>query len=384
MSSVTFIDGPPGFQPIENVSPTDVANFEKQLHETEKQLLDHAFQLKGLERINAINHIQRIVGGIRKQVADMVNMGLTFTKFEIETGRLLTQLSSSAQQFFESCESYQQQKKGLANEFSRVNGLFLSTSLPSYAPFAPTQVNQMTDQMVDQFRATRFFPQSRDEKPEPKERQQKSPEQGLDSFLPGVSEMPPAMGDMIQGKTIQAIEHRYGKPQAAFAEWVSHTFKSVVSEESQSPWRDRMITAAVHVGMTEVVALCLPHRVPAYVAMTGIHAVAEGARLVTPSMDKLANDLEVAFPGYYRGRDDIEETQAALAFAQIPSDCLHAIHHTITEAVAHLSDKIGLTDKHIADITKHSLEFIAQNSPELLEERMWAKAREDVERRKQD
>lgn len=188
------------------------------------------------------------------------------------------------------------------------------------------------------------------------------------------SQMPPGSGDIITGKIAKEIEHRYGKTRGIFSDWVLNTFKTAISEDSESPWRDRVVTAAVHVGMTEAVAYCLPHRIPAYVAMTATHILADGARLMTPTMDRIANKIEIECRGFYRGSDEIEDARAMLIFAQIPRDLLQTIHHEVTEVVAHLCDKIGVTDKNIKKITKGSLEFIAKNSPELQEERLWEMA----------
>jgi hypothetical protein len=189
----------------------------------------------------------------------------------------------------------------------------------------------------------------------------------------------------IKGK----IEQRFGKGPAEVADKLEKFFSTKAPEEDENPWRYRAISVGVQYGMTEALAYCLPGGVPVYTVMNAAHVVAYGADQLTPVLQKMETAEEVTAWWKYQhdymgdGAAHLEGIQIAQGFvelAKVPSICLKKIQHQLIDTCSAFADQIHLTDLNVARIACSTLVFIGENSPEALEERVWARAWEDVRR----
>jgi hypothetical protein len=178
------------------------------------------------------------------------------------------------------------------------------------------------------------------------------------------------------------IKQKFGSRNAEVVDKLEKFFSVQPPQECDSPVRFRVISVAVQYGVATTVAYCLPTGW-AYGAMKTSDVVAMHADRLTPALKKMQTDEEVnAWWKHQRdvmgiGKDYLESIEAAQGFVElskVPTVCLKAIHNTLVDACSEMADKIGLTDRNVALIACSSLEFIAQHSPEALEERVWEAA----------
>lgn len=141
--------------------------------------------------------------------------------------------------------------------------------------------------------------------------------------------------------------------------------------------------------MTEALAYFLPGGIPVYTVMNTTHVVAHGADQLTPVLQKMETDEEAH--AWWKHQHDfmgdgaahLEGIQIAQGFtelAKIPSICLKAIQHQLIDACSTFADHIHLTDANVASIACSTLEYIGKNTPEALEEKMWVRAIEDLQK----
>ena len=123
--------------------------------------------------------------------------------------------------------------------------------------------------------------------------------------------------------------------------------------------------------------------------MTAAHVIGYGANQLTPVLQKMETAEEVTAWWKHQhdfmgdGAEYLESIQIAQGFvelAKVPSICLKAIQHRLVDACSVFADHIHLTDANVARIACSTFEFIGKNSPEALEERVWARAVEDLQR----
>ena len=199
----------------------------------------------------------------------------------------------------------------------------------------------------------------------------------------------PAFDEVIEdvkeataGKIGHVIKHQYG-PSASYGfELVTNMMLSHVPEGSKNPWRDLFVSADTHIVIMETLSCFLPGRVPAYAAITGSHIVAKGAKSLESHLARIETNLGPALGEhveYGEGpsfSESVAFCQLSLKLAQVPSQVINEVHHWMYSAVTRTADAIGLTEEN----AKKAFTLLAKYSPELMEEKMWLNAYEDIQR----
>jgi hypothetical protein len=190
------------------------------------------------------------------------------------------------------------------------------------------------------------------------------------------------------------LQYTLGKPVAVGYDLATNTLSADIDPESQSPWRDRIISVAVDVGILETIStvsspltatLAMPTMLTTSVAVSSVHLVAFGARQLEPVMDRLDPITEnhvpridyghgfakIAAGGDLTYEESVALVRGCIKMAQYPSRFLNAVHDKFSTAMTNLSNKNGLTDENIKHAFIRSVELLAKCNPNLLTDETW-------------
>ena len=275
----------------------------------------------------------------------MSSLGYSAERIDGEAKRAIAALNVSSEKFFIDCKSYQQQKCNVNQKLDLFNAKIQekekSLSFEAFSPFTPHGDSHEHSNEYSPFT------------------------------------------DWSIGKSTHFLEHSKGKRIGVSCELVCQALTAKDLPDNNNPIRDRIFSGAAHVGIGEAIQHYLPKRLRAYTVLAGLNLLKNVAQKMEVSLDNLSHKQEVE---YWWDRQWLltgEGTSFAVAqaqahgllkLAQVPGHVLHAIHHKITCIAAKIGDHLGLTDENIAYAARRSLEFIADNSPELMEEKVWEKA----------
>ncbi len=195
------------------------------------------------------------------------------------------------------------------------------------------------------------------------------------------SELSSTLSQWANGKTAHHIGHRFGKTKGHVTELGLHLTFAPIPEESQSPWRDRIISTAAHVGISETVALFLPGGLQAYTVTLGVGVMAEVGKSGEKGLKNLTHQERVADVEESWNRQWLLSGQEGLSFhsamnaaelmaqgMQAPLEFLHSLHHEVTEAVAKIGNEIGLTDESVARAAERAFQWLKEVDYEILEQ----------------
>jgi hypothetical protein len=303
--------------------------------------LDHAKQLNPQSRTDFTHFIQKAAGNILLLLQEMARRGDPSIAIARQAELSIKHLNDSAVVFLYSKGCYEKKKENIASQIENFH-IKLNQSTPDFKPFSPLSYEH------------------------------------TESSSPFSDILIDYSIDHIDGKFAHKFEQIKGKPAALMYEMISHTLHGTISENSTNPCRDRLISSAVHIGITEALHKVLP-------SIEGIfsivHATAKSAHVLESTVNQLAQNKEVAYwwdrqwiltggegPCFH---STVKLAQMELKLTQIPSQLLHAVHHKMTDIAATFCDTLGLTEEKIAYAARRSLEFLAENNSELLEQKMW-------------
>lgn len=341
------------FQPIQwiytsqedKLDALDFALAEEEAYWTKQaESLDTSDELKLLDFVKA--GIRRI-----RDKISLMTLGCSGEELKQVVQRSLQELRISAEQFRSGCESYTNNKQTL-------NSTFQKTS------------NKINDLQFN------FDPISyKEDKPI------------LETSPLSPFDIPEEAKEYIIGKVGHKIKHQYGNSASRWFELGINVLLGPIPENSKNPWRDRLISASVNVTLAETLSLCLPARLPAYLAIAGAHATAKAAKDLEVYVDKLAQNKKFA----EIWNAEIELSEHSLSFsesialckftlkgAQVPSELYHAVHHRVISVASLAADACGITDENLTYIAKKTLILLAKYSPEIMEENVWRDAILDI------
>jgi len=195
--------------------------------------------------------------------------------------------------------------------------------------------------------------------------------------------------ELLHGKVAHELEHTKGKLIGSSYEFIANSFLGAPPKDSANPWRDRFISTAVHLATGQVIATVLPPSIPAYLAQSSATGMREVEQGLKPILEKVERQKQVQQwwdrQVELTGEGPSFSGSAALAklgvkLSALPCELLNMIKDTLTRTIISGCDTIGLTEKNIASIATHTLDFLARNSPELLEEQAWSMAFQSTEK----
>jgi hypothetical protein len=259
------------------------------------------------------------------------------------------------------------------NEITQFKETVFDSHLPKITPFSerkkqPVSVLLMVNDKVKEIAIAQELPRSSHEKNE-------SP---LSPF-----DIADEAREYTIGKIGHKLKHKYGDSTSHWFELGIIALLGHIPENSKSPWRDHIISADVNITLAETLSLCLPARLPAYLAIAGAKATEKVAQELEVYVDKLAQNQKFA----ELWNTQIEYSEQSLSFsesialckftlkaAQVPSELYDAIHHRVFSAASQTADALGITDDNLIYIAKKTLSLLAKYSPEIMEENVWRNA----------
>jgi hypothetical protein len=421
--------------------PVDPSSFglsstspEEQLSQAESHWLDQAIHLSPKDQAAFKRQLNRMVGDIRKKISNMRALNLATQDIRLEFNKTIMDFNTSAELFHTNCSSYDQAKVKVESRNMELAAKIRSTSV-NFAPFSlrkrlvqasdkanqeekPQEMSELEKRKIALVRCMQgedpslslcIGPLSKglnhEEKKELTSAVYNAPSTPVLTAViekvnivssvnakmshgknkPGVAELPHEVIEDVKeataGKVGHVIKHQYGNSASYWFELGANMMLGHVPEGSKNPWRDLFISADAHIVIMETLTQFL-HRVPAYAVITGSHIVAKGARSLEPHLERIAANMEPTLSGhveYGEGlsfSESVALSQLSLKLAQVPSQVIQEVHHRMSSAVSRTADAIGLTEEN----AKKALMLLAEYSPELMEERMWANAYEDIQR----
>ncbi len=162
--------------------------------------------------------------------------------------------------------------------------------------------------------------------------------------------------EVAQAVLIRRVHLRAGHHQASLTEGALGASHSA-PESDPNPVRNWSISAGGHAATAEIVSFALPHAVPSYWAVAGVHVAAEIAGPLERRTQRFLNTHspeDYALPPQLAAEalDPYQAAQVArvaLHLAQMPSHALHSLHDHIVRPVTRAADAIGLTDQNFSE-----------------------------------
>jgi hypothetical protein len=200
-------------------------------------------------------------------------------------------------------------------------------------------------------------------------------------------DIPEEAKEIAVGKVGHKIKHQYGNSASHWFEFGINVLLGPIPENSKSPWRDRIISAGVNITMAETLSLCLPGKLPAYIAIAGANAAAEVAKELEVHVDHLSQNTKFAELwnaeiGYSEESLTFSESIAlckvTLKAAQMPSQLYHVARDKVASAASQAADALGVTEDNLNYIAKKTLSLLEKYSPEIMEENIWREAILDI------
>lgn len=198
--------------------------------------------------------------------------------------------------------------------------------------------------------------------------------------------------DLIIGGYTHELGHAGAVRFGLSAGILTQAVRADIPPESASPWRDRIISAAVHevmsLGAEKLISL------PCYITLTGIHAVGTAAKegershQFNPAHAAMWNEVAARFPNHLDSYETVYNgIHRNYQMYKFPSEVIDGIHHECTHVLAKLGDRLGLTQENIMMAFQRTLEFLSKTCrpgllPDVQEQSMWSQVMEREQRLK--
>ncbi len=233
----------------------------------------------------------------------------------------------------------------------------------------------------DHLERTKQFSESKDKinkmdiPPKGEKKEEHSLGKSLESFL---EDQGFKMGSSIVKKNL-------GKPVGLSYDMIIKAIKADIPEDSTSPWRDRILSAGVHIAIAEGIAKCIPPRLSSYMLISGIHGVGKIAKNMEDMLGNHPPNPEITswwnkYAAQSKGvsaEETIESARSHLRAIHLPSVIIKTVHRECTDILGKIGNYLGLTDQNMALLAKNFFEFLAKNSPDAMEQKMWELVWED-------
>lgn len=267
------------------------------------------------------------------RIQQMKSSGYSAEKIQLEIKRSKTMMNAAGVQFFQGARSYEEKKKLGSRKIEQVSDEIRKTG-PSFSDFSP----------------------------------------------------PSIVRDAVEGYVSGRIENRFGANAARTFDFGAGILHADV-EGSKSPIRDRVISAGVDTGIAETIAFFSPASVPTFGIMLGAKASGSlGEALEKPAQERLFRAIDDAISD--QPKDPWEravcnvvhshtiqnsaESLAGVYFMRAPQALIDAVSKMGNFTLRWVGDQLGLTDEQINYAARRTFEYIAENSPDLMEEKAWA------------
>ena len=344
---------------VSPISALSMPSAEAKVDQLEREAYEEAKHLPVEKQAEYRASVRRDIAKIRSVIAEMRSQGRTEYSINRVIDGLFQDFYHSKTDFFEKSKQYESKKEQFLDR-NKAIGASLSQTVSKFSPIKRV----ITDE--DEELAS---PHKNDKK---KNRE----------------EMEKNLKKLAENATLDKAVRPIGGDQTVKTYKKGSVIAKIFETEGENPIRDTICNRIVDIVIADMAAIYFP-TLPAYATVLGSHVVAgfanEGLFALQeleqhPTWEKLRK-FDYCLPGESISLESSMMLSKFILYAlQVPSKIIKRTEKKLLSASKKGLDYCGITDES----GKEAIRALGRNSPENLEEQMWCRIRESVQKQRAD